>query len=455
MIGILLLAASCGGGGDGGKDAGFDAWWLDAGSDLHVIDPGEPGDDGRADAAMPSDAVGDVPRPDDVPTPSDATDVYPEDTGLDTGLDVWVHPCPRVPGPDDFVRKVVVSLPYDDDGKSNRFAVLDLATDGTLTPTGATFDLGRRFMGTISFTMDGRVGLVATEEGHLGVFRFEDDGSVTVVDPGFDGSFYASDVVMDPFVGDHVWVLNTQWRENGGGLYAVHLGCDATPTDLGLIAAGKLVSGLSFAQKDPGFALVSAVDILDSEAGHTAHRLSLSGDPLYLGGADAFGDAFANISAIKATHGGRHVLLGDNQEFSNPDLPNRVAVVQITEDTLVPKQILTPIQDPTAILDSPWGNAMLVVSGYGNNAFVLAYDMNGDPPFVDNGAVPWGEAGKPQLPGGAVMIERGSLMGLVLMTEVRGIRTLRFEEDGTVTDLGLTELGDGVGDMPGAIGVQP
>lgn len=421
FLGLALLAAGCAGSPDGGSDAG---------------------PDGRAD----------IPET-DLP---DADDVWPTDTGLDTGIDAWVHPCPRIPGPDDFVRKVVVALPYEAAGaKSNRFATLDLGTDGSLVPTGTIFEMGRAFWGDIEFTPDGRIGLVEEEHGKLGVFRIEDDGSITVVDPGFSGSFYASDVVMDPNVGDRAWVLNGQWRENGGGLYAVRIDCDATPIDEGLAVPAKLPRGLSFAQKDPGLALVGAVDILDSQAGHSAHLLSLSGEPSYRGGTDPFGDDFASISAVKATRDGRFVLLGDNQEYGNPEIPNRVAVARIIESSLAPEQILTPIQDPIAILESPWGNAMLVVSGYGNDAFVLSYEPDGDPPFANTGSVPWGETGKPQLPGGAVLIERGTLKGFVLMSEVRGIRTLRFEADGTVIDLGLTVLGEGIENMPGAIGVQP
>jgi hypothetical protein len=450
FLGLGLLAIGCTGGTAGGHDAGLDArtdgWALD----LLPGDPLLPGDEGRSDAAIRD---GEEYDPGAAP---DAGDVWPDDTGLDTGIDAWTHPCPRLPGPNDFVRKVVVALPYEAEGApSNRFTVLDLSLEGTLTPTGTIFEMGRAFWGDIGFTPDGRVGLVEEQNGDLGVFRFEDDGSVTVVAPAFSGSFYASDVVMDPNVGDRAWVLNSQWRENGGGLYAVHLECDATPIDEGLAVPGKLARGLSFAQKDPGFALVGAVDLMDSETGDNTHLLSLSGEPSYRAGTNAFGDDFASISVVKATRDGLYVLLGDNQEFANPDLPNRVAVARIQDGSLTPRQVLTPILDPIAIVESPWGNALLVVSGYGNDAFVLSYDPLADPPFVNTGSVAWGEAGKPQLPGGAVLIERGALEGLVLMSEVRGIRTLRFAADGTVADLGLTVLGEGIENMPGAIGVQP
>jgi hypothetical protein len=43
----------------------------------------------------------------------------------------------------------------------------------------------------------------------------------------------------------------------------------------------------------------------------------------------------------------------------------------------------------------------------------------------------------------------------VMMSEVSGVRRMRFEAYGTVTDLGLTDFGSGYENMPGANGVQP
>lgn len=463
----LLVAAGCGNDSTAGKDA-FD----DGNGDLHLPDSGtvdiEPGSDpGRPDVGIDApDPSGDAPADvgEDPGTPSDAAgdpgdveespDAPPsQDTPMSDPGDP--NPCPRLPGPDDDVRKVVVSLPYNAGGsKSDRFTVLDLALDGTLTATGTTFDLGRRHMGGIVFSPDGRLGVVATDDGKLGIFRFEDDGSVTVVDPGFGGTFYASEVVMDPS-GERVWVLNAQWRENGGGVYAVRLGCDGTPVNEGLRVPGKMVSRLLFRPGDPSRVLAGAIDILDSEAGSEAHLLSWGAQPTRTASVDAFGDDHAMLASATLTRDGRFLLLGDNQEFSNPDLPNRVAVVEVLADRLEARQILTPIEDPIALLTSPYDDAVLAVSGYGNNVFVIRYDPQAQPPFANHGAPAWADMGKPQLPGGAAQVDRGSLKGLVLMTEVRGIRMLRFEGDGTVTDLGLTSLGDGIEAMPGAIGVQP
>ena len=61
----------------------------------------------------------------------------------------------------------------------------------------------------------------------------------------------------------------------------------------------------------------------------------------------------------------------------------------------------------------------------------------------------------PQLPLVAAPITRGSLNGLVLVSENSGVRSVRFEHDGTVTDLGLFDLGPALEDATGALGVAP
>jgi hypothetical protein len=52
-------------------------------------------------------------------------------------------------------------------------------------------------------------------------------------------------------------------------------------------------------------------------------------------------------------------------------------------------------------------------------------------------------------------VTRGPLQGLVLVSENTGVRRVRFHAGGEVEDLGLEAFGDGLEDIPGAIGVQP
>jgi len=62
---------------------------------------------------------------------------------------------------------------------------------------------------------------------------------------------------------------------------------------------------------------------------------------------------------------------------------------------------------------------------------------------------------RPQLPQSAVLLERGTLRGRVLMREVLGVRQVQFDGDGGITDLGFTTLGSGSQNIVGAVGVQP
>ena len=63
---------------------------------------------------------------------------------------------------------------------------------------------------------------------------------------------------------------------------------------------------------------------------------------------------------------------------------------------------------------------------------------------------------RPELPGPAVMIDRGSLRGLVLVPENLGIRRVRFAAGGTITDLGKTATGaSGFENITGSLGIQP
>jgi hypothetical protein len=132
-----------------------------------------------------------------------------------------------------------------------------------------------------------------------------------------------------------------------------------------------------------------------------------------------------------------------------------VGVVRIESSGLTGVQVLTPLEDPYAIVTSPYDDAALVVSGFGNDLHLLSYDPDdGTTPFVDNGP-PTYQGGAPQLPGKAVMIERGDLTGRVLLTEYNGVRQVTFRQGGTIVDHGLTTFGGGTESNVGAIGVQP
>ncbi|MBI5480652.1 MAG: hypothetical protein HY906_17475 [Deltaproteobacteria bacterium] len=432
LLVLALGAAACGGKGGGNNQ---DAAPTDA----------APGDVAPGDAAR--DADGDGPQ------------------ATDGGGDGGGNPCPRTPAAAERVRKVVVSHPYDkaDGGLPVHvpaWEVLDLSTTGTLTQPGVTFNMGVAMYGEVVFTPDGEVGIAVQEDGTLGVFRFDSNGTPHVVHTGFgdsDTSFYASSVVMDPD-GTGAWVLDGEWRNIGGGIYRVAIGCDGTLTDQGRVAEAKLPAGLVLLPD--GRAVVSAYDLLTSTAGtglNDVHLLGSLKPPALSGSVSAFptSDGGADeqiVSAAAATSDGRYVLYGDNSEFRDYG-GTRIAAVEAQAGGLRAAQVFD-FNDPLAIVASPFGHPLIGVSGYGDAIFVIDYNSQSATPFSVRGELPHIGTG-PQLPGAAVMIRRGSLEGFVLVAELSGVRQVAFHSDYTVTDLGAFDFGSGYTAMVGAIGVQP
>lgn len=360
--------------------------------------------------------------------------------------------CPRTPAPEDRARKVVISLPYDAAGaKAKVFAVLELGRDGALTPTAERFTMGRAHDDRVHFTPDGQIGLVVQEDGTIGVFRAPpagQPGPVQVVHAAFKGAFTAARLTLDP-AGERAYVVDFNTRENGGGLYSLRIGCDGSLSEEGKITAAQLPRALRLL--GGGEALLAAPALLDSAAGETLHRAQLAKPPRRLQGVDAFGDGAGLVSAMELMPDGKFLLLGDNDEFSGT--PNRVAVVAL-QPVLRRAQVLTPVNDPVDIVASPYGNAALAVSGYGNAVLRLGYDPQAAAPFTLRGE-PTYQGKRPQLPSAAVLVQRGPLRGRVLLAENVGVRQLRFEPDGAVTDLGLTSSGSGLASIVGTVGVQP
>jgi hypothetical protein len=358
--------------------------------------------------------------------------------------------CVRAPAAADRVRKIVVSHPFAPG--ENVYQVLDLAADGAISDPGVTFTMGKGNLGAIAFTPDGEVGLVAQDDGSIGVFRFDDDGAPVVVDAAFtSGDLYATGIVMDPG-GAFAYVLDDQWRENGGGIYRLAIGCDGAVTDLGRWLPSKLPAGIALRGDR---LIVAATDVDGSATGDDVHALDRDVEPpLPTAGADAFGDDDAIVAGTALTSDHAYFLVGDNSAFSG--VPNRVAVVGISDDgdSVTPLQVLSPIEDPLALIASPFGDVVLAVSGFGDAVFVLDQDGPETAPFSVRGEMTYVGA-SPQLPGGAVMIEQGALRGMVIVAENLGVRRIQLEGGGVVTDLGLTALGSDNAAITGVIGVQP
>ncbi|HEY5921900.1 MAG TPA: hypothetical protein VIV11_09535 [Kofleriaceae bacterium] len=351
----------------------------------------------------------------------------------------------REPGPADRVRHVVVAHPFDAAGmKANAWEVLDLSAAGELSRPNRTFTMGRAFMGEVAFTPDGKLGIAAQEDGSLGIFKLDDVGVPTVLHASFKGDFYAARVVVAP--NGLIYVLDTQWRENGGGIYELAIDCDDNVMDKGLVAASKLPAALEFTAGN--HQVVAAVDISDSAMGKDVHMVTFGG-PTVIASADAFADDMQIVGGSTLTADGSAFLVGDISQYGTA--PNRVAVVPVTGTQLGTPYMIPNVEDPIALYASPFADKVLVVSGFGDAMFTLT-KQNGM--YAASGEVTY-QGAKPQLPGGAVMIDRGMLRGLVLVAENLGVRKVEMYAAGTIVDRGMYSLGSGLVNTTGAIGVTP
>lgn len=346
--------------------------------------------------------------------------------------------------------RCVVSHPYDvDGGTSNAYEVLTLSEDGRLT-AGPSFEMGRAQLSRIAFTPDGRVGIAPQEDGSLGVFRLGDDGRPTVVHRAFHGSFFASAVIMHPS-GESAWVLDSQWAMHGGGIYGIRIQPNGALRDDGLLVEAKLPYGMLSMPGCQHRFVLSSHDILDSPKTTGLHLVDLVEAPRRLASVDVFGDHDAIMSSMAITSDGRYVLVGDSNGYSG--VPNRIAVVSLEGDRPTMIQAFTPILDPVAIVASPFGGPVLVVSGFGDAVYVLDYDPEDRyAPFSYRGELDYvGE--RPGLPSCAVCVEEGRLAGHVLIAENGGLRQLDFVPSGEgVIDRGLHELETAAGAVGIAIG---
>ena len=371
----------------------------------------------------------------------------------DSDTDVQPPPgCRADPGDADRVRAVVVALPYDADGAgTDVYEVLTL-DGGELDRPGTVFHMGRAPLGHIVFTPDGSLGVAVQDEGTLGIFTLDADLQPTVIEAGWDGSpdrpFYASSVTMDP-TGERIFVLDGNWPNNGGAILEVPLDCETgapgAPVER---SVSKLAS--SMIPLGQGRAVVVA-DAVDTHADGDVWLVESPTVADQVKSGAVFFDYEGAIPAGAAVVADRVVLVGDNSMFGDED--NQIGVGIIDGDELAVVDHL-PFEDPIDIVASPFGEAALALSGFGDDIAVLAVDLASDPPVTDVSSLDTSGPGV-ALPGSAVVLDRGASAGLVLVVENLGIRLVQFDGHTSATDEGYFAFGDGLEDIPGAIGVQP
>lgn len=383
----------------------------------------------------------------DVADDTDAN-VNPGDAGKnDATVGDGSTSCDRTASTDDHVRNVVISHPFDADGnKTTAFELLTLGTDGTLTRTGTFFSMGTALDSNIVFTPDGKVALVAQDDGSIGVVRFDASGPV-VVHAAFKGTFYASGIVMDPS-GARAYVLDADTADNGGGVFAVDIACDGTLTSDGLVVPGGTDDQMTFV---PGstHAVLSAGAAFDSPDGSDTHLVDFGGAPSRVASGNGFVDGGAIVSSIAVMPDGKFAALADNGIL----VGNRVAVVSLPG--MQNAQIIS-VPNPAAIVASPYDNAALVLSSDGIDGIRLAtYSPDASAPLSIVGEITYVH-GAPQLPSFAALVSRGTLKGRVLVAENVGVRQVVLEPDAGAVDVSFTSFDDGgLTSIVGVIGVEP
>jgi len=467
----LPLVIGCGGDEGSGTrvdaDTAVDALFPDAGvvSDAVVPLP----DGGEVDVGD----VGDVPGPSEVQDTVDAPDTSNAgDAGdldgvadtevaspevdaiaevIDTTPDTVGPGCIELPAT--HTRHVVVSRPYSTAGTSSTlWQVYPLLADAMLGASRGTFDMGpagRAFSGKVAFREGGAIGVTVHDRGEVGVFALDGDGKATVLMAATDLGPYVDEVVVR---GDEVYLVDSNWPNNGGGIYRANLGCDGTIGEVEFLYPTKLAAGLRFIDVAGAGGvehLLAAREAVTTDLGHV-HRVAFSsGAWRRIGGVDVFGDDEAIMSSLAVTEDGRYALVGDNSAFSG--VPNRVGVAGLSP--MVAKAALSPFDDPFDLVVSPFDDAVLVVLGFANRVNVVTYDGDAATPFVNAGS-PAYTTQFPQLPADAMRVG-GDHEDVVFVIENTAIRRFRFEGDGTVTDLGRVIEGEGYTSIPGALGIQP
>ena len=360
--------------------------------------------------------------------------------------------CPRMAAAADRARKVVVSHPFGaDGGKTTAYEVVDLAADGTLShpSTPVTFAMGTALSAPIVFTPDGEVGLVAQDDGSVGVFRLPAGGAApVVVHAAFKGAFSAGGVVLAPD-GARAWILDPNTEKNGGGVFEVAIHCDGTLAELGRVVPGGGATAMALLPGSATMALVAAQKAFDSPATNDLHLVDL-GAGKRVSSTTPFGDLDPIVSSIAVMADGKYALVADD----GPIVGSRVAVVGLVP-MLAPVAILqTPF--PAAVVASPFGNAAIVMNDDSTDQIhVLSYDPSKPAaPFVITGELAY-KFGKPQIPVTASVIDRGALKGSVFIGENTAVRKVVFMPNGTVVDGAKLSFAGGLETVIGVVGVQP
>lgn len=364
---------------------------------------------------------------------------------------VTCHAAPRADGP----RKMLVTRPRSKEAngaygtRAKTLEVLDVSADGALSRPGKVLEMAGPTQGIPSFTPDGAVAIVPMgEKAGLASIVFDAQGNAKIATASFapEGKLYADRVVIDE-TGSRAFVLDSNVDKNGGGIYEVRIACDGTLSLVGKVLASEKASQVALLSGTKG---VYAGGILGkSEDLHAFELPAAPGDAKATASLSVFGDGKSVASSLAATPDGKYVVVTD----TGYEVGNRLAVVDVA--TFTTKQRLT-VDAPEAFVVSPFGNAMMLVQSDTFDAYVpVTYAPDAPAPLTLGTKI--SASKKVELPTRPQVMKNGALKGLVYVVEVSGIRTLRFDAQGKLTDAGLfsMDVDKDLLNAPFALGVMP
>lgn len=351
--------------------------------------------------------------------------------------------CHATPQGDDALRFMVSARPYaslSDAGTTTmakRFSTFSLTSAGIVTELGE-FELGGyNTAGRIAFTPDGRLGAVALESrtqqdrGTVGVFRLDDAGQVTVVHANYKAAFFAAAVAFSPD-GAFLYVSSDGTANNGGGLYAIPVGCDGTLGESTRILSGAGTTPPFWAPSNaaaPWRALVASNALEGAGAGQGLHLITFDGvTAARLGSVDAFGQQTL-INEIAWAADGTHALL----VAPNPNIGGQ-RVIGVRSDGEAPVlDHAYELAGAETVVASPYGNSFFIALADPDGMARVSYASTSEPAFAAPETVVAGV--KPQLPFAAHAITRGALKGRIVFAELDSIRQLQFDAEGDVSNV--------------------
>jgi hypothetical protein len=328
---------------------------------------------------------------------------------------------------------IFYSTPYDSSGGQSERWFFGTVEENFIVEVDS-LDIGRSILNTISFTPDGMLGYIATQDGSIQGISIDSNDVPTLLPENNWSDVYASSVVVDS-TGENLWIVDPNWPENGGGVYICAISCDGTLSPPERIMESKNAHRLLILDKEKILLTAKEAqgeqgDLFIIEDGSVEHAYTLFTQ----------GDAIHSAASVNRER--TQVLIGENSEFSGMD--NRLASYSLTTEN---QDEITPFLDPVDILSHPNDIGFLIVSGYGNRIeFMNGEDFSREEPSY--------EGQKPQLPGRAVM-------GLesIFLAENQGVRMLTWSDAG-VQDNGILPIQtqrdvEGFEAIIGGLGIRP